>query len=40
MQEKPQDLKLRTKKFALRIIRMYSSLPKSDTVAMVSQNAN
>jgi four helix bundle protein len=35
MQEKPEDLKLRTKKFALRIIRMYSSLSKSNTVAMV-----
>ncbi len=35
MQEKPQDLKLRTKKFALRVIRMYSKLPKNDTVAMV-----
>jgi four helix bundle protein len=35
MQEKPQDLKLRTKKFALRVIRLYSSLPKGDTVAMV-----
>jgi four helix bundle protein len=32
---KPQDLKLRTKAFALRIIRMYSRLPKSDTVAQV-----
>jgi four helix bundle protein len=32
---KPQDLKLRTKAFALRIIRMYSKLPKSDTVAQV-----
>jgi len=32
---KPQDLKLRTKAFALRIIRMYSKLPKSGTVAQV-----
>ncbi len=32
---KPQDLKLRTKAFALRIIRMYSKLTKSDTVAQV-----
>jgi four helix bundle protein len=29
----PEDLKLRTKKFALRIIRMYVRLPKSDAVA-------
>jgi four helix bundle protein len=32
---KPQDLKLRTKAFALRIIRMYSKLPKNGTVAQV-----
>ena len=32
---KPQDLKARIKAFALRIIRMYSKLPKSDTVAQV-----
>ena len=32
---KPQDLKPRTKEFALRIIRMYSKLPKNDTVAQV-----
>ena len=31
--ERPEDLKLRTKKFALRIIRLYSDLPK----AMVAQ---
>ena len=31
----PQDLKLRTKTFSLRIIRMYATLPKSDTVAQV-----
>jgi four helix bundle protein len=31
----PQDLKLRTKSFSLRIIRMYATLPKSDTVAQV-----
>jgi len=30
-----QDLKLRTKSFALRIIRMYSKLPKQDTIAQV-----
>lgn len=35
MEEKPQDLKPRTKAFALRIIRMYSKLPKNDTVAQV-----
>jgi len=33
--EKPQDLKPRTKAFALRIIRMYSKLPKSNDVAKV-----
>jgi four helix bundle protein len=32
---KPQDLKPGTKAFALRIIRMYSKLPKSDAVAQV-----
>ena len=31
----PKDLKPRTKAFALRIIRMYSTLPKSDMVAQV-----
>jgi hypothetical protein len=31
MSEKPQDLKARTKAFALRIIRMYSELPKNDS---------
>jgi hypothetical protein len=31
----PPDLKPRTKSFALRIIRMYSQLPKTDTVAQV-----
>ena len=35
MSEKPQDLKPRTKAFALRVIRMYSELPKNDTVAQV-----
>ena len=29
----PKDLKLRTKAFALDVIRMYSKLPKNDTVA-------
>lgn len=33
--KEPEDLKVRTKKFALRIIRMYSALSKGDTVAMV-----
>ena len=32
--QKPEDLKVRTKKFALRIIRLYSALPK-DTVSQV-----
>jgi four helix bundle protein len=35
MNEKAQDLKIRTKEFALRIIRMYSKLPKNNTVAQV-----
>ena len=35
MSEQPRDLKLRTKEFALRIIRIYSKLTKSDTVAQV-----
>jgi four helix bundle protein len=35
MGDQPQDLKPRTKQFALRVIRMYSKLPKSDTVAQV-----
>lgn len=35
MSDKPQDLKPRTKAFALRVIRMYSDLPKNDTVAQV-----
>jgi four helix bundle protein len=35
MSEHPKDLKPRTKAFALRIIRMYSTLPKSDMVAQV-----
>ena len=35
MDEKPQDLKPRPKAFALRVIRMYSKLPKNDTVAQV-----
>ena len=35
MGKTPQDLKPRTKAFALRVIRMYSKLPKNDTVAQV-----
>src|ERR1039458_6536187 len=35
MSEKLQDLKPRTKAFALRVICMYSKLPKNDTVAQV-----
>src|SRR5436190_20550159 len=35
MYEQPQDLKPRTKAFALRVIRMYSKLPKSGAVAQV-----
>jgi hypothetical protein len=35
MSEKPQDLKSRTKAFALRVIRIYSKLPKNDAVAQV-----
>ena len=33
--DEPQDLKPRTKAFALRIIRMYSKLPRSSPVAQV-----
>ena len=35
MSERAQDLKIRTKSFALRVIRMYSKLPRGDTVAQV-----
>ncbi len=35
MSDQPQDLKPRTKTFALRVIRMYAELPKNDTVAQV-----
>ena len=35
MSDTPKDLKPRTKAFALRVIRMYSKLPKNDTVAQV-----
>lgn len=33
--DSPKDLKLRTKAFALRVIRMYSKLRKNDAVAQV-----
>src|SRR5438552_13723282 len=35
MSEQAKDLKPRTKAFALRVIRMYSKLPKNDTVTQV-----
>ncbi len=35
MSDQPLDLKPRTKEFALRVIRMYSKLPKNDAVAQV-----
>lgn len=35
MSEKSQDLKPRTKAFALRVVRLYTKLSKSDTVAQV-----
>ena len=35
MSEQPLDLRPRTKAFALRVIRMYSKLPKNDAVAQV-----
>jgi len=35
MDEKPQDFKPRTQAFALRVILMYSKLPKGDAVAQV-----
>lgn len=35
MGEGPEDLTVRTKRFALRIIRLYSRLPKGDVVAQV-----
>ncbi len=35
MTEKPRDLKVRTKEFALRVIRMYSELPRNNPVAQV-----
>jgi four helix bundle protein len=35
MSDNPQNLKPRTKAFALRVIRMYSRLPRNNTVAQV-----
>ena len=35
MREQPYDLKLRTKAFALRVIKMYSDLPERHAVAQV-----
>src|SRR2546427_13210264 len=35
MNDRPQDLKPRTKQFALRVIRMYSKLARNDAVAQV-----
>lgn len=35
MDEKPLDLKVRTKEFALRVIRLYSTLPANDTNSQV-----
>jgi len=35
MNKHPEDLRLRTKKFALRIVRMYSALPKNNVIAQV-----
>src|SRR5213080_1687245 len=35
MSERPKDLKPRTKSFALRVIRMYSKLPKNNPAAQV-----
>ena len=35
MSDQPQDLKPRTKTFALRVIKLYSKLPKNDPVAQV-----
>ena len=35
MDQKPEDLKIRTKRFALRVIQMYAALPKGDAIAQV-----
>jgi four helix bundle protein len=37
MKDEPVDLKIRTKKFALRVIKMYSSLPKSTTAQVLGK---
>jgi four helix bundle protein len=37
MKDEPVDLKIRTKKFALRVIKMYSSLPKSTTAQILGK---
>jgi four helix bundle protein len=39
MQTKPEELKLRTKQFALRIIRLYRSLPKSADAQVIGKQA-
>jgi four helix bundle protein len=36
-EEKPQDLKVRTKEFALKVIRLYSSLPKSTEAQVIGK---
>jgi four helix bundle protein len=35
--EKPEDLKTRTKRFALRVIRLYSSLPKNTEAQIIGK---
>ena len=35
--QKPQDLKIRTKQFALRIIRLYTSLPKTTEAQVIGK---
>jgi four helix bundle protein len=39
MQSKPEELKLRTKRFALRVIRLYRSLPKSTEAQVIGKQA-
>ena len=39
MQSKPEELKLRTKRFALRVIRLYRSLPKSADAQVIGKQA-
>ena len=36
--EKPEDLKVRTKKFALQIIRLYSALPKTTEAQVLEED--